>query len=112
MAKIIKLTNHERLLLKRQGAQIMQVNILEAKNQLSKLIKAAEAGQDVIIANRGVPVARLIPTGHIPTCSNSVTKDSKASIVDWLENNPLPNHARRSQEEIDAMLHEERDAWD
>lgn len=37
----------------------MQVNILEAKNQLSRLVKAAQAGEEVIIANHGVPVARL-----------------------------------------------------
>ncbi len=39
----------------------MQVNILEAKNQLSKLVKAAAGGQEVIIASNGKPVARLVP---------------------------------------------------
>ena len=39
----------------------MQVNMLEAKNQLSKLVKAAQAGEEVIIANHGVPAVRLIP---------------------------------------------------
>ena len=39
----------------------MQVNMLEAKNQLSRLVKAAQAGEEVIIANHGVPVARLQP---------------------------------------------------
>ena len=38
----------------------MQVNMLEAKNQLSKLVKAAQAGEEVIIANHGVPVVRLM----------------------------------------------------
>jgi prevent-host-death family protein len=38
----------------------MQVNMLEAKNQLSRLVKAAQAGEEVIIANHGVPVARLV----------------------------------------------------
>ena len=33
----------------------MQVNIPEAKNRLSLLIKAAQAGEDVVIANRGEP---------------------------------------------------------
>ncbi len=31
--------------------------MLEAKNQLSKLVQAALAGEDVVIANKGVPVA-------------------------------------------------------
>ena len=39
----------------------MQVNMLEAKNQLSSLVKAAEKGANVIIARDGKPVARLVP---------------------------------------------------
>lgn len=37
----------------------MQVNIHEAKTQLSKLIDAAERGEDVIIARNGKPVVQL-----------------------------------------------------
>ena len=36
----------------------MQVNILEAKNRLSQLIKSAQRGEEVVIANRGEPVAQ------------------------------------------------------
>lgn len=39
----------------------MQFNIHEAKTNLSKLIKEAEAGQEVIIAKAGKPVAKLSP---------------------------------------------------
>lgn len=39
----------------------MQVNMHEAKSQLSKLIAAAEAGDDVIIARKGKPAVRLVP---------------------------------------------------
>ena len=38
----------------------MQINMLEAKNQLSKLVKAALDGEDVIIANHGKPMVRLV----------------------------------------------------
>ena len=38
----------------------MQCNMLEAKNQLSKLVHAALAGEDVVIANKGIPVVRLV----------------------------------------------------
>ena len=38
----------------------MQCNMLEAKNQLSKLVQAALAGEDAVIANKGVPVVRLV----------------------------------------------------
>ena len=36
------------------------VNVHEAKTQLSRLLARVEAGEDVIIARRGKPVARLI----------------------------------------------------
>ena len=39
----------------------IQVNVLEAKTQLSRLLDRAEAGEEVIIARAGHPVARLIP---------------------------------------------------
>ena len=42
----------------------MQCNMLEAKNQLSKLVQAALAGEDVVIANKGVPVVRLVKVGN------------------------------------------------
>ena len=47
-----------------------QVNIFEAKTQLSKLIGLAEKGEDVIIARAGKPVARLtrIESRQKPIC--------------------------------------------
>ena len=36
------------------------VNVREAKTQLSRLLAQAEAGEEVIIARRGEPVARLV----------------------------------------------------
>lgn len=39
----------------------MDVNIHDAKSQLSKLIERAIAGEDVVIAKRGKPVVRLVP---------------------------------------------------
>ena len=46
----------------------MQVNMLEAKNQLSRLVKDALAGEDVVIASDGEPMVRLVPVarkGHL-----------------------------------------------
>ncbi|MEJ2206856.1 MAG: type II toxin-antitoxin system prevent-host-death family antitoxin [Gemmatimonadota bacterium] len=37
------------------------VNVHKAKTELSKLLEAVEAGEDVVIARAGVPVARLVP---------------------------------------------------
>jgi prevent-host-death family protein len=83
----------------------MKFNILEAKSQLSQLIKSAQAGEEVIIANRGEPVARLVATGA----------DAQAgrlrNFLKWLESNPLPNYAQRSAAEIEATIEAERNAW-
>lgn len=38
----------------------VQVNILEAKNQLSKLVQAVLDGEEVVIAKNGTPVVRLV----------------------------------------------------
>lgn len=38
----------------------IQVNVLEAKTHLSRLLDRAEAGEEVIIARAGHPVARLV----------------------------------------------------
>lgn len=39
----------------------MQVTIHQAKTQLSRLIAAVERGEEVVIARRDTPVARLVP---------------------------------------------------
>jgi prevent-host-death family protein len=38
-----------------------QVGMHEAKTKLSKLVERAEAGEDIVIARNGKPVARLVP---------------------------------------------------
>jgi prevent-host-death family protein len=82
----------------------MQINILESKSRLSELVKRAKEGEEVIIANRGVPVVRLEPI------ADGVA--SRRDIVGWLSKNPLPAHARRTHEEIEATVAGEREAWD
>jgi prevent-host-death family protein len=88
----------------------VQVNIFEAKNRLSKLIKSVQAGEEVVIANRGEPVARLVPARQIP--DSTLGTGSARAILRWLENHSLPDYARRSTEEIDAAIEEERHSWD
>jgi prevent-host-death family protein len=39
----------------------VEVNIHEAKSNLSKLIERARAGDEVIIAKAGTPMVRLVP---------------------------------------------------
>ena len=37
------------------------VNVHQAKTQLSRLLARVEAGEEIVIARRGNPVARLVP---------------------------------------------------
>jgi prevent-host-death family protein len=39
----------------------MEVNVHHAKTNLSKLISAAESGEEVIIARNGKPAVKLVP---------------------------------------------------
>jgi len=38
-----------------------QINIHQAKTQLSKLVEEAARGEEIIIAKAGKPIARLVP---------------------------------------------------
>ncbi len=87
----------------------MQVNVLEAKNQLSQLIKFAQAGDVVIIANRGTPVAQLVPA---KAQSPVALPSTKGNFIKWLDENPIPAFSQRSAQEIDEAIAQERSAWD
>ncbi len=85
----------------------MQINVLEAKNRLSELVKAAEDGEEVIIARRGQPAVRLVPM-------RMTTPDEPGSgraIAEWLARHPLHGPAR-STLEIEADIAAERVAWE
>lgn len=43
------------------------VNVHEAKTQLSRLLERVEAGEEIIIARAGKPVARLIALAQEPS---------------------------------------------
>jgi prevent-host-death family protein len=40
------------------------VNIHQSKIHLSQLLQRVELGEEIVIANRGVPVAKLVPIAH------------------------------------------------
>ncbi|MHB1667813.1 type II toxin-antitoxin system Phd/YefM family antitoxin [Thiomonas sp.] len=83
----------------------MQVNILECKNHLSQLVRRAQQGEEVIIAHRGVPAVKLVPVGAIP-------ETAQRDVLSWLRRNPLPVPLRRSAQEIDDAIGQERQGWD
>jgi prevent-host-death family protein len=42
----------------------VKVNMLEAKSQLSRLVKQALEGKDIVIASNGEPMVRLVPVAR------------------------------------------------
>ena len=51
-----------------EQAVMNPVNVLEAKNQLSRLLECVESGREreIVIARHGRPVARLVPLDEQP----------------------------------------------
>jgi prevent-host-death family protein len=44
-----------------QEQRVTKVNLYEAKTQLSRLVERAAAGEEIVIAKGGRPLARLVP---------------------------------------------------
>jgi prevent-host-death family protein len=49
------------MVMKKERLFMKKINLHEAKTHLSKLIKLAHEGHEIIICKDGTPVARLIP---------------------------------------------------
>jgi prevent-host-death family protein len=61
----------------------MEVNVHDAKTQLSKLIAAAESGEEVIIARAGKPVVKLTLISDPKRRSRKELRGSGAGKI-WL----------------------------
>ncbi|MCE2464109.1 MAG: type II toxin-antitoxin system Phd/YefM family antitoxin [Dehalococcoidia bacterium] len=72
------------------------VNVHEAKTNLSRLLKQAEAGEEVVIARNGKPIARLVP----------VRKRGKPQFGSW------KGRIRIDDSFFDPLPEEELAAWE
>ena len=98
----------------------MQVNVLEAKNRLSELIRSAEAGEDVIIANRGRAAVRLVPVAKAAEAPAQAAlgpdardgEGGNVAAILALIAKPRPALMRRTAAEIEADIAAIRDGWD
>jgi prevent-host-death family protein len=68
----------------------VQVNIYEAKTKFSKLINQAIAGEEIIIAKSGKPVAKLVPFEKPPRDRKPGSARGKIFIADDFDA-PLPD---------------------
>lgn len=73
------------------------VNIHQAKTELSKLVERAEAGEEVVIARAGKPVARLVPLAKVGGQRRLGLLDGKFRIPDDF-NEPLSESVLRAFE--------------
>jgi prevent-host-death family protein len=66
------------------------VDVHAAKSELSRLLDAAAAGDEVIIAKAGQPMARLVPINAKPPRRRLGTLEGKIHIPDDFDD-PLPD---------------------
>ena len=94
----------------------MQVNVLEAKNRLSELLRSAVRGEEVVIANRGRGVAKLVRLDSEAATARAEPGHA-ATFVAWLEQHPRPEGATKLSDaqrhaEIQARIDAQRSAWE
>ncbi len=77
----------------------ISVGMHEAKTTLSRLVDAAQAGEEVVITRRGEPVARLQPVRPLPRESQWGALEGQIWIADDFDE--LPEDLQRAFGMID-----------
>lgn len=73
---------------------MQKVNVHQAKTRLSELLSKVEAGEEIIIARAGKPVARLVPASVVTEKRLLGTARGQVQISDDF-NDPLPKKLLR-----------------
>ncbi len=73
----------------------MEVNIHEAKTHLSRLLAKVAAGEEVVIAKAGKPIARLVPMPNAPRKRALGSAEGDFIVPDDF-NDPLPKDVEDS----------------
>ena len=84
-----------------------QVNIHEAKTHLSRLLQRAAAGEDIVIAKAGEPLARLVRYQAAATRRVPGAWKGKGWIADDFDD-PLPEEVLASvYSDVEAGIHDD-----
>ncbi len=67
------------------------INIHQAKTSLSRLLSRVESGEEIVISNRGVPIAKLVPFRTTGDRRASLGSDRGKFVVPDDFNAPLPD---------------------
>lgn len=74
--------------------------MLDAKTKLSQLVEAAERGEEILIARRGIPVAQIVPL-HNRKFNFGFLKDQVPPIADDMLFSMSEEEAERFIEGLD-----------
>ncbi|MEG5001342.1 type II toxin-antitoxin system Phd/YefM family antitoxin [Microcoleus sp. B4-D4] len=66
------------------------VNIHQAKTNLSRLLSRVELGEEIIISNEGIPVAKLVPFRTSSNRRSCLGQDRGRFVLAENFNDPLP----------------------
>jgi len=66
------------------------VNIHQAKTNLSRLLSRVELGKEIVISNRGLPIAKLVPFRTSLDRRSSLGQDRGKFVLPDDFNAPLP----------------------
>lgn len=66
------------------------MNVHQAKTSFSKLLSRVELGEEIVISNRGIPVAKLVPYHEPGSRAASLGLDLGRFTVPADFNDPLP----------------------
>jgi prevent-host-death family protein len=67
----------------------MRVTVTEAKGQLTKLVRRAEAGEEVVLTRNGQPTVKLVSVVSQPTA------EEKAAVLDRIWKSAAANKNKR-----------------
>lgn len=82
---------------------VASYNILEARNNLSKLLAQVESGaEEVVIMRRGSAIAKIVPVSE----AAEPHRHTGAAILSSLLGDPVPPGVARTDEEIEADIRE------
>ena len=80
------------------------VNILDARNNLSKLVAKAARGERVVLSKRGKAIVQIVAI--------DAHDHSASAAAVWLTENPAPVRSARSTNNLDTRIEEERGGWE
>jgi len=99
----VSLTPHLEAMVREKVESGRYSNASEVVREALRLMEAQDIRQGL---------ANIASTRDVPADEGRPPRSSGAAILEWIARNPIPKDARRSPEEIDRAIQEERDAWE